>query len=48
MLYYELKISITFGGLILSQSHYIEKLVDKFDKDESNIARTPVDINLHL
>ena len=43
-----IKISRTYGGLILSQSHYIEKLLDKFDKDESNIARTPVDINLHL
>ena len=43
-----IKISRTSGGLILSQSHYIEKLLDKFDKDESNIARTPVDINLHL
>ena len=43
-----IKISRTFGGLILSQSHYIEKLLYKFDKDESNIARTPVDINLHL
>ena len=43
-----IKISRTSGGLILSQSHYIEKLLDKFDKDESNIARTPVAINLHL
>ena len=43
-----IKISRTSGGLILCQSHYIEKLFDKFDKDESNIARTPVDINLHL
>ena len=43
-----IKISRTSGGLILSQSHYIEKLLDKFDKDESNIARTQVDINLHL
>ena len=43
-----IKISRTSDGLILSQSHYIEKLLDKFDKDESNIARTPVDINLHL
>ena len=43
-----IKISRTFSGLILSQSHYIEKLLDKFDKDESNIARTSVDINLHL
>ena len=43
-----IKISKTSGGLILSQSHYIEKLLDKLNKDESNIARTPVDINLHL
>ena len=43
-----IKISRTSSGLILSQSHYIEKLLDKFDKDENNIARTPVDINLHL
>ena len=43
-----IKISRTSDGLILSQSHYIEKLLDKFNKDESNIARTPVDINLHL
>ena len=43
-----IKISRTSGGLILSQSHYIEKLLDKFDKDENNIARTLVDINLHL
>ena len=43
-----IKISRTSGGLILSQSHYIEKLLDKLDKDESNIARTPIDINLHL
>ena len=33
-----IKISRTSGGLILSQSHYIEKLLDKFDKDESSIA----------
>ena len=43
-----IKISRTSGGLILSQPHYIEKLLDKFDKEESNIARTPVDISLHL
>ena len=43
-----IQISRTSGGLILSQSHYIEKLLDKFDKDESSIARTLVDINLHL
>ena len=43
-----IKISRISGGLALSQAHYIEKILEKFDKDESNIARTPVDINLHL
>ena len=43
-----IKFSRTSNGLILSQSHYIEKLLDKFDKDESNNDRTLVDINLHL
>ena len=43
-----IKISRTSCGLIFSQSNYIEKLLDKFDKDENNIARTPVDINLYL
>ena len=39
-----IKISRTSGGLILSQSHYIEKLLDKFDKDESNICKTREEI----
>ena len=33
-----IKISRTSGGLTLSQSHYIEKILEKFDKDENNIA----------
>ena len=43
-----IKISRTSSGHILSRSHYIEKLLEKFKKDKSNIARTPADINLHL
>ena len=43
-----LKISKTSYELILSQSHYIEKILKKFKKDDSSTMRTPVDINLHL
>ena len=43
-----IKITRTSGGLILSQSHYIEKILDKFDKNNDGVAKTPVDVNLHL
>ena len=35
-------------GLILSQSHYVDNILGKFDKDNSRIARTPVDVTIHL
>ena len=43
-----IKISKTSIGLILSQSHYIEKILKKFKQDDSSSMRTPVDVNLHL
>ena len=43
-----IKISKTSYGLILSQSHYIEKILKKFKQDDSNPMRTPVDVNLYL
>ena len=43
-----IKISKTSYGLILSQSHYIEKILKKFKQNDSNLMRTPVDVNLHL
>ena len=42
------KITKTSDGLILSQSHYVEKILAKFSKDDTIITRTPVDMNLHL
>ena len=35
-------------GLILSKSHYVDNILGKFDKDNSEIARTPVDVTLNL
>ena len=43
-----IKISKTSDGLILSQSHYIEKILKKFKQDDNSSTRTPVDVNLHL
>ena len=43
-----MKITKTSEGYALSQSHYIEKILNKFSKDDDHLARTPVDVNLFL
>ena len=43
-----IKISKTSDRLILSQSHYIEKILKKFKQNDNSLMRTPVDVNLHL
>ena len=43
-----IKIIRTSDGLILSQSHYVENILGMFDKDNSGVVRTPVDVTLHL
>ena len=43
-----IKISKTSDGLILSQSHYIEKILKKFKQNDSSPMRTPIDVNLHI
>ena len=43
-----IKIKRTSFGLILSQTHYVDNILGKFDKDNSRIAKTPVDATLHL
>ena len=43
-----IKITRTSDGLALSQTHYIYKILEKFQKSHSNVARTLVDLNLHL
>ena len=37
-----IKLIRTSDGLILNQSHYVDNIHGKFDKDNSGIARTPV------
>ena len=43
-----IKIKRTSEGLILSQSYYVDNILRKFDKDNSGIPKTPVDVILHL
>ena len=42
------KILRTSDGLVLSQSHYVDKILNKFSKDDSGVARTPLDVNLYM
>jgi len=43
-----IKITRTFKGLVLSQSHYIKKVFEKFKNYDNNPAKTLVDVNIHL
>lgn len=43
-----MKIFKAHDDLILFQCHYIEKILDKFDKNKNNIAKTLIDVNLYL
>lgn len=43
-----IKIIKTSNGYALSQTYYIEKILDKFSKSDSDIAKTPIDGNQHL
>ena len=43
-----IKIKRTLDGLILSESHYVDNILGKFDKDNSGIAGTPVDVTLYF
>ena len=35
-------------GFILTQSHYVDKILGKFSKNDAGIARTPMDTSQHL
>ena len=43
-----MKISRKPDGFVLSQSHYIKKVLEKFKKYDASPVRTPLDVNLHL
>ena len=43
-----IKITRTQNGLVLSQTHYVDKILEKFNKGDNSIARTPIDTSQHL
>ena len=43
-----MKISRKSDGLVLFQSHYVKKVLEKFKKYDDSPVRTPIDVNLHL
>ena len=38
----------TSNGITLSQTHYIQKVLEKFKYLNFNRSKTPIDVNLHL
>ena len=42
------KILRTSDELVLNQTHYVDKILNKFSKDDSGVARTPLDVNPHM
>ncbi|KAH9736282.1 hypothetical protein KPL71_018042 [Citrus sinensis] len=43
-----IKISRASNGLILSQTHYVDKILGKFNKEDNIISKTPLDTSIHL
>ncbi|GJR75330.1 retrotransposon protein, putative, ty1-copia subclass [Tanacetum coccineum] len=43
-----IKIIRTHNGLVLSQAHYVDKILDTHNAGDSGLARTLIDTNLHL
>ncbi|KAJ9552036.1 hypothetical protein OSB04_016081 [Centaurea solstitialis] len=43
-----IKITRTENGLVLSQTHYMDKILEKFNQGDTSIARTPIDTSQHL
>ena len=42
------KIIRTQTGLVLSQSHYADKILEKFNPRDTSVAQTPIDTSQHL
>nr|GEY28553.1 zinc finger, CCHC-type [Tanacetum cinerariifolium] len=43
-----IKIIQTQNGLVLSQAHYVDKILNTHNAGDSGLARTPIDTSLHL
>ena len=42
------KITRSQNGLVLRQTHYVDKIIEKFNQGDTSIARTPIDTIQHL
>ena len=42
-----MKIMRTSNDIILSQTHYVDKILAKFSNDDTSKARTPMDMSLY-
>jgi hypothetical protein len=43
-----INISKTSNGLVLSQYHYVEKVLDKFFLNDNSIVKTSMEISVYL
>ena len=43
-----IKISRASNELILSQTHYVDKILGKFNKDDNTVPKTPLDTSIYL
>nr|GEY18308.1 ATP phosphoribosyltransferase 1, chloroplastic [Tanacetum cinerariifolium] len=43
-----IKIIRTHNGLVLSQAHYVDKILNTHNPGDSSLARTPIDTSMHL
>ncbi|GJR09445.1 retrovirus-related pol polyprotein from transposon TNT 1-94 [Tanacetum coccineum] len=43
-----IKIIRTHNGLVLSQAHYVDKILNTHNAGDSSLARTPIDTSMHL
>ncbi|CAM8917314.1 unnamed protein product [Rhodiola kirilowii] len=43
-----IKITRTSDGFVLSQSHYVDKILDKFGKESQGVCWTPIEMTQHL
>ena len=43
-----IKITRISGGIVLSQSHYVDKILEKFSGLDTSVSLPPVDLSLHF
>ena len=43
-----INITRTSGGIVFRQSHYVDKILEKFSGLDTSVSLTPVDLSLHF